>query len=49
MIAGWLVTYAALFGGVKGGIERAGKVMMPILFIMVLALIGRMVFFCWRG
>ncbi|GLT15801.1 sodium-dependent transporter [Vibrio algivorus] len=44
MIVGWLVTYAALFGGVKGGIERAGKIMMPILFIMVLALIGRMIF-----
>lgn len=44
MIIAWVITYSALFGGVKGGIERAGKIMMPVLFIMVLALIGRMVF-----
>lgn len=44
MLVAWVVTFAALFTGVKGGIERAGKIMMPVLFIMVLALIGRMVF-----
>ncbi|MFV0575159.1 MAG: sodium-dependent transporter [Vibrio sp.] len=44
MIIAWVITYSALFGGVKGGIERAGKIMMPILFIMVLALIARMIF-----
>ncbi|MBD1575461.1 sodium-dependent transporter [Vibrio sp. S11_S32] len=44
MIVAWGITFAALFSGVKGGIERAGKIMMPVLFIMVLALIGRMVF-----
>ncbi|HBV75362.1 MULTISPECIES: sodium-dependent transporter [Vibrio] len=44
MIAAWAITFSAIYSGVKGGIERAGKIMMPILFIMVLALIGRMVF-----
>ncbi|WP_032475353.1 sodium-dependent transporter, partial [Vibrio cholerae] len=39
-----LITYAAIVGGVKKGIERASKIMMPILFIMVLILIARMIF-----
>ncbi|EGU30603.1 sodium-dependent transporter [Vibrio ichthyoenteri ATCC 700023] len=44
MLLAWAVTYAAVVGGVKAGIERASKIMMPILFIMVLLLIGRMIF-----
>ena len=44
MLLAWAITYAAIVGGVKAGIERASKVMMPILFIMVVLLIGRMVF-----
>ncbi|MYM59940.1 sodium-dependent transporter [Vibrio sp. OCN044] len=40
----WAITYAAIVGGVKSGIERASKIMMPILFIMVVLLIARMVF-----
>ncbi|HIP76065.1 MAG TPA: sodium-dependent transporter, partial [Psychromonas hadalis] len=44
MAIAWAITFAAIFTGIKGGIERLGKIMMPILFIMVLALIGRMVF-----
>lgn len=44
MIVAWGITFAAIFSGVKGGIERAGKIMMPVLFIMVIALIGRMIF-----
>ncbi len=44
MLIAWLITYAALVGGVKAGIERAAKVMMPVLFIMVILLIARMVF-----
>lgn len=43
MAIAWLITFAAIFTGVKGGIERASKIMMPLLFIMVLALIARMV------
>ncbi|MCL9783599.1 sodium-dependent transporter [Vibrio sp. S4M6] len=43
MLIAWAVTYAAIVGGVKSGIEKASKVMMPILFIMVLVLIGRMI------
>ncbi len=43
MAIAWAITYAAIAGGVKSGIERASKVMMPILFIMVLILIGRMI------
>ncbi|NLS11497.1 sodium-dependent transporter [Vibrio sp. SM6] len=44
VLIAWAITYAAVAGGVKAGIERASKIMMPILFIMVLILIGRMVF-----
>lgn len=44
MVIAWAVTYAAIVGGVKSGIERASKVMMPVLFVMVLLLIGRMLF-----
>ncbi len=43
MTLAWVITYAAIVGGVKSGIERASKIMMPILFIMVLILIGRMI------
>ncbi|PFG55826.1 NSS family neurotransmitter:Na+ symporter [Vibrio sp. ES.051] len=42
MIA-WAITYTAIAKGVKSGIERASKVMMPVLFLMVIFLIGRMV------
>ncbi|MEZ9525393.1 sodium-dependent transporter [Enterovibrio norvegicus] len=44
MALAWAITFAAVFTGVKGGIERASKIMMPLLFIMVLLLIGRMIF-----
>ncbi len=44
MVIAWGVTYVAIASGVKSGIERASKIMMPILFLMVLFLIGRMVF-----
>lgn len=43
MTIAWGVTYAAIVGGVKAGIERASKIMMPVLFLMVLLLIGRMI------
>lgn len=41
MLLAWAVTYSAIVGGVKAGIERAAKIMMPVLFIMVLVLIGK--------
>ena len=44
IIIAWGVTFAAIFTGIKGGIERATKILMPLLFIMVLVLIGRMIF-----
>ncbi|MGF1748776.1 MULTISPECIES: sodium-dependent transporter [Vibrio] len=44
MLIAWAITYSAIAGGVKAGIERAAKIMMPILFIMVILLIGRMIF-----
>ncbi|MGF1759790.1 sodium-dependent transporter [Photobacterium sagamiensis] len=44
MILAWGITFAAIFTGVKGGIERASKIMMPLLFIMVVGLITRVVF-----
>ncbi len=43
MIIAWAITFAAVFRGVKGGIEKASKIMMPLLFVMVLLLIGRVV------
>jgi len=43
MTLAWAITYSAIVGGVKSGIERASKVMMPVLFVMVLVLIGRMI------
>lgn len=43
MTIGWAVTYAAIVHGVKSGIERASKIMMPVLFLMVLILIARMI------
>ncbi|WP_319537367.1 sodium-dependent transporter [uncultured Vibrio sp.] len=44
MVIAWAITYVAIASGVKSGIERASKIMMPVLFLMVLFLIGRMVF-----
>ncbi|MDV6251714.1 sodium-dependent transporter [Vibrio sp. EA2] len=44
MVIAWAITYVAIASGVKSGIERASKIMMPVLFFMVLFLIGRMVF-----
>ncbi|MGP8307754.1 sodium-dependent transporter [Vibrio sp. YIC-376] len=44
MVIAWAVTYVAIASGVRSGIERASKIMMPILFLMVLFLIGRMIF-----
>ncbi|WP_445398839.1 sodium-dependent transporter [Zobellella sp. An-6] len=40
----WAATYYATYRGVKGGIEKINKVLMPLLFLLVLVLIGRIVF-----
>jgi NSS family neurotransmitter:Na+ symporter len=37
------LTVAVVLGGVHGGIERACKVLMPMLFVLLLVLIGRAV------
>ncbi|EJI1382441.1 MULTISPECIES: sodium-dependent transporter [Vibrio] len=44
MVIAWAITYTAIAKGVKSGIERASKIMMPTLFLMVIFLIGRMIF-----
>ena len=44
MAIAWSITTLAVYSGVKGGIERASKIMMPLLFIMVLLFITRIVF-----
>lgn len=44
IIIAWTITFAAIFSGIKGGIERATKIMVPLLFLMIVALIARMVF-----
>jgi NSS family neurotransmitter:Na+ symporter len=39
----WLVTWAACTSGVRKGIERACKILIPLLFVLVLVLISRVV------
>ncbi|MTI79747.1 MAG: sodium-dependent transporter [Firmicutes bacterium] len=34
LLLAWGVTFTALYSGVKGGIEKANKILMPVLFIM---------------
>jgi len=43
MVIAWLVSFSAIFTGIKGGIERMNKVMMPLLFILVIALIAKVI------
>ncbi|NJB69254.1 NSS family neurotransmitter:Na+ symporter [Desulfobaculum xiamenense] len=43
MLIGWGITWAACVSGVKTGIERAGKVLMPTLFVLLLVMIARVV------
>ena len=40
IIIAWAITFAAIFGGIKSGIERASKIMMPLLFLMVCSTTG---------
>lgn len=39
----WIVAFISVFTGVRGGIERANKIFMPLLFILVLVFIGRVI------
>ena len=41
LLVAWCITFLATFTGVRGGIERLGKIMMPVLFVMVVVLTGR--------
>ncbi|WP_321415254.1 sodium-dependent transporter [uncultured Desulfobacter sp.] len=43
ILCAWLVSWVVLFSGVKKGIELAGKIFMPLLFIMVIVITARAV------
>ncbi len=43
VLLAWGITWLACVSGVRAGIERAGKVLMPVLFVMVLVLTFRVV------
>ncbi len=36
LLAAWIITFLVLYGGVKSGIERASKILMPLLLIMTI-------------
>jgi NSS family neurotransmitter:Na+ symporter len=42
-LAIWFITWLVLFSGVRRGIEMANKIFMPILFILLLVMLGRAV------
>jgi len=44
MAIAWAVTFNTVFRGVKSGIEKLSKILMPVLFVMVLFLIVRISF-----
>ncbi len=39
----WFITWLILFSGVKRGIEFANKIFMPVLFVLLLIMLGRAV------
>ncbi|MFO7717708.1 MAG: sodium-dependent transporter [Thermodesulfobacteriota bacterium] len=39
----WFINWSVLFSGVKKGIEKANKIFMPVLFVLILIMIGRAV------
>ncbi|SKA95807.1 neurotransmitter:Na+ symporter, NSS family [Paucidesulfovibrio gracilis DSM 16080] len=41
VLVAWGVTFLAVFTGVRGGVERANKIFMPVLFVLVLVFIAR--------
>ena len=44
VVLAWAITWFVVFRGVEAGIEKAGKILMPVLFVLVLVLIGRVIF-----
>ncbi|MCL1125309.1 sodium-dependent transporter [Shewanella surugensis] len=44
MFIAWSITFFAVYTGIKEGIERANKILMPLLLIIVLFLISQTVF-----
>ena len=44
VLLAWGITWSACMTGVRKGIERAGKILMPVLFIMVVVLTVRVLF-----
>ncbi|WP_298770306.1 sodium-dependent transporter [uncultured Shewanella sp.] len=44
MLIAWSITFFAVYTGIKGGIEKANKLLMPLLLIMVLFLISQTAF-----
>ncbi|MFP4167501.1 MAG: sodium-dependent transporter [Desulfonatronovibrionaceae bacterium] len=43
VLIAWALTWLVLFSGVRKGIEVANKIFMPLLFILVLIIVGRAV------
>lgn len=41
LIAVWAIIYVVLSGGVKGGIEKANKIFMPLLIVLILVITFR--------
>jgi len=49
VVLSWCITWFVVYRGVQAGIERAGKILMPVLFILMLLLIGRVIFLPGAG
>lgn len=43
VVLAWSITWVCLVSGVRAGIERAGKVLMPTLFVLLMIMIARVV------
>ena len=41
IVFAWLINFLASFGGVQKGIERANKIFMPVLIVMLLVIVVR--------
>ncbi|WP_031516076.1 sodium-dependent transporter [Desulfofalx alkaliphila] len=41
LIIAWGITFAALYGGVKGGIEKINRILMPTLFVLIILITVR--------
>ncbi len=41
VVVAWLISFAALFAGIKKGIERANKIFMPLLIFLLLIILIR--------